>query len=113
MNMFQRRLRASIYAAFRDSSTPPSIEALATALEASREEVAAGLRALADEHCLVLVPGTESSEKESRDVLKNFNVPPLFDEVAVPAESRASRVGVWPAMINHVGPWDPVKGVAF
>jgi len=20
---------------------------------------------------------------------------------------------VWPAMINHVGPWDPVKGVAF
>ena len=60
MNRFQRRLRASIYAGFRDSSTPPSIEALSTALAASREEVAAGLRALADEHCIVLVPGTGS-----------------------------------------------------
>jgi DNA-binding transcriptional MocR family regulator len=60
VNRFQRRLRASIYAGFRDSSTSPSIETLATALEASREEVAAGLRALADEHCVVLVPGTGS-----------------------------------------------------
>jgi DNA-binding transcriptional MocR family regulator len=57
---FQRQLRASIYASFRDSSMAPSVEALSTALETSREEVAAGLRALADEHCVVLVPGTGS-----------------------------------------------------
>jgi hypothetical protein len=60
VNPFERRLRASIYAGFRDRSTPPSIEALSTVLEASREEVAAGLRALAEEHCVVFVPGTGS-----------------------------------------------------
>lgn len=53
-------MRASIYAGFRDSSTSPSIEALSAALEAPPQAVAAALRALEDEHCVVLVPGTGS-----------------------------------------------------
>ena len=60
MNELERQVRASVYASFRDSSTPPSVEALSTAVGASREEIASALRALADERCLVLVPGTES-----------------------------------------------------
>ncbi|MFI5374357.1 MAG: organomercurial lyase [Candidatus Rokuibacteriota bacterium] len=60
MNAFERRVRAAVYASFRDEAAAPSVAHLAADLDAPREEVGAALRALADLHCLVLVPGTES-----------------------------------------------------
>lgn len=60
MNEFERHVRAAIYASFRDRSRPPSAAELSDALAASPKEVSTALRNLADEHCLVLLPGTES-----------------------------------------------------
>jgi hypothetical protein len=60
MNEFERHVRASIYASFREQSRPPSIAELSNTLEASPEEISSALRNLAEEHCLVFVPGTES-----------------------------------------------------
>jgi hypothetical protein len=60
VNAFERQVRALVYTSLRNSSTPPSVKALADNLNASREDVVSALHALADEHCLVLVPGTES-----------------------------------------------------
>lgn len=60
MNDFERQVRASIYTSFREQSRPPSPSDLSDSLGASPEEVSAALRNLAEEHCLVLLPGTES-----------------------------------------------------
>ena len=60
MNDFERRVRASVYTSFRDRSRPPSAAELSDTLGASPGEASSALRNLADEHCLVLVPGTES-----------------------------------------------------
>jgi hypothetical protein len=60
VNPFERQLRASIYASFRDNSTPPTVATLASTLSASPGAVATALHNLADEHCIVLLPGTES-----------------------------------------------------
>ena len=54
MSPFQRRVRAAVYAWFRDEAGAPSIEDLACALGVPRDDVAMALRGLADEHCLVL-----------------------------------------------------------
>ena len=60
MNPFERRVRAAVYASLRDEAAAPSVVRLAADLGAPREDVAAALHRLADLHCLVLVPGTES-----------------------------------------------------
>jgi DNA-binding transcriptional MocR family regulator len=60
MNDFERRVRASIYNSFRDRSTPPSVRELSAALSAAEGAVSSALRNLADEHCIVLTPGTEA-----------------------------------------------------
>ncbi len=60
MNEFERHIRASVYASFRDRFRPPSAVGLSDTLGASPGEVSSALRNLAEEHCLVLVPGTES-----------------------------------------------------
>ncbi|HEX5531112.1 MAG TPA: organomercurial lyase [Methylomirabilota bacterium] len=60
MNAFERRVRAAVYASLRDEAAAPSVARLAADLGAPREDVAAALQRLADRHCLVLVPGTES-----------------------------------------------------
>jgi alkylmercury lyase-like protein len=60
LNVFERRVRAAVYASLRDEAAAPSLARLAADLGASREDVAAALHRLADLHCLVLVPGSES-----------------------------------------------------
>lgn len=60
MNDFERHVRAAVYASFRDKPRSLSVAELSDTLGASPEEVSSALRNLADEHCLVLVPGTES-----------------------------------------------------
>lgn len=60
MNPFERQVRAAIYASFRDDSTPPTTASLASALSASPAAVSTALHNLADEHCIVLIPGTEA-----------------------------------------------------
>lgn len=60
MNEFERHVRASVYASFREQSRPPSAAELSATLGASPGEVSSALRNLAEEHCLVFVPGTES-----------------------------------------------------
>ena len=59
MNDFECHVRAAVYASFRDQSRPPSAAELSDTLGASPREVSSALRNLAEEHCLVLVPGTE------------------------------------------------------
>ena len=54
MSPFQRRVRAAVYAWFRDGTAPPAIADLAATLDVGCEDVAGALRALADAHCLVL-----------------------------------------------------------
>jgi hypothetical protein len=49
-----------VYASFRDTSKSPTVQALADGTGASPEEAVSALHALADAHCLVLVPGGES-----------------------------------------------------
>ena len=60
MNRLERATRALVYASLRDTSKPPTVEALADGTGASPAEVVSALHALANEHCLVLVPGGES-----------------------------------------------------
>lgn len=49
-----------IYASFRDRSAPPSVAELADTLSVSQEAVSLAMRNLDGEHCIVLVPGTDS-----------------------------------------------------
>jgi alkylmercury lyase-like protein len=60
MDEFQRAVRAAVYTAFRDTSRPPTPDAIASALGARREIVVAALGALAAEHILVLRPDGET-----------------------------------------------------
>lgn len=60
MNPFERLVRAHVIRALRDTSAAPSSEDLASALGSTTDAVRAALHALADEHRLALVPGTES-----------------------------------------------------
>jgi len=60
VNPFERRVRASVYASFRDRAMPPSIAELSGMLGASHAEVSSALHSLAAEHCVVLVPGAVS-----------------------------------------------------
>lgn len=60
MNDFEREIRAAVYASFRDTSQPPAVEALVGITKSPTVEVVSALRALAEEHCLVLLPGGES-----------------------------------------------------
>ena len=54
MNDFQRRVRAAVYARFLDHGMAPSTAQLAGECGVTRKEIADALKALADEHCLVL-----------------------------------------------------------
>jgi hypothetical protein len=60
MNAFERQVRASVYASFRDRSAPPSVADIADTLGVSPAAVSSALRNLADERCIVLVPDTDS-----------------------------------------------------
>ena len=60
MDDFQRAVRAAVYTAFRDTTRPPPRDDVAAELGAPRETVVAALRALADEHILVLMPDGET-----------------------------------------------------
>jgi len=60
VNEFQRTVRAEVYRAFRDESVTPSAAELSHRLAAPEAQIVSALHALADEHCLVLLPGTDS-----------------------------------------------------
>ena len=60
MDDFQRAVRAAVYAAFGDTTRPPTPDELSSALGAPRETIVAALRALADEHILVVMPDGET-----------------------------------------------------
>lgn len=60
MNSFERFVRAAVIQTLRDTGRVPPKEALAESLGASASAVSAALHALADEHRLVLISGTDS-----------------------------------------------------
>lgn len=60
MTDFERDVRAAVYASFRDSTSAPSVDALSVSLGSGRDRIVAALHALAEEHCLVLLPDGES-----------------------------------------------------
>lgn len=60
MNAFERLVRASVIQSLRNTSRAPTTAALAVSLGESEYAVSAALRALADEHRLALIPGTDS-----------------------------------------------------
>jgi hypothetical protein len=60
VNSFERIVRASVIQTLRDFSRAPSPEKIASSLRATGSAVSSALRALADEHRLALIPGTDS-----------------------------------------------------
>jgi hypothetical protein len=60
VDTLERRVRASVIHSLRDTSRVPPTAAIAASLDESESAVSAALRALADEHRLVLIPGTDS-----------------------------------------------------
>ncbi|UFS72068.1 alkylmercury lyase family protein [Geomonas sp. RF6] len=60
MNDFERHVRAYVIQTLRDTSVAPSAATIASALGSSEGDVCLALQRLADEHRLVLLPGTES-----------------------------------------------------
>jgi hypothetical protein len=60
MNAFERQVRSSVYASFRDRSTSPAVADVADTLGAPLAAVSSALRNLAAERCIVLVPATDS-----------------------------------------------------
>lgn len=60
MTEFERRVRAQIMTTLRDTSAAPSHDDLASALNSTADAVRAALDALADQHRLALLPGTDS-----------------------------------------------------
>lgn len=60
MNAFERLVRSSVIQSLRDTSRAPAAAALAASLGESESAISAALRALADAHRLVLIPGTDS-----------------------------------------------------
>ncbi len=59
MDAFQRQVRATVIQTLRDSSEAPTAAAIGRLLGADESRVSAALHALADEHRLVLVAGTD------------------------------------------------------
>jgi hypothetical protein len=57
---FEREVGAAVYSSFVDDGVPPTIDALSLALGFGHSEIACALQALADEHCLALLPDRES-----------------------------------------------------
>jgi hypothetical protein len=60
VNDFERIVRGEVYRSFRDESAAPSVAELSRRVGAPEDHIVAALRALADEHCLVLLPGTDT-----------------------------------------------------
>jgi len=60
MSELERRVRAHVIKTLRDTSRAPSSETIASALGATTDAVRDALHALADEHRLVLFPGTDA-----------------------------------------------------
>ena len=60
MNSFERLVRVSVIQTFRDFSRVPSLAEIASALGTPEFAVSSALHALAGEHRLVLVPGSDS-----------------------------------------------------
>ena len=60
MNSFERLVRASVIQSLRDYSRVPSSAELASSLGAAESAVSSALHALAGEHRLALIPGTDS-----------------------------------------------------
>lgn len=58
MNAFERQVRATVIQTLCDTGEAPSASAIADTLGSSGSDVSAALHSLADEHRLVLVPGT-------------------------------------------------------
>ena len=59
MNTLERRVREAVIGGLRDSGRPPARPSIATPLGVSEAAVTVALRALAAEHRLVLLPGTD------------------------------------------------------
>lgn len=60
MNPFERLVRASVIQALRAFSRAPSSAEIAKCLGATESAASSALRALADAHRLVLIPGTDA-----------------------------------------------------
>jgi hypothetical protein len=60
VNSFERDIRAAVYKSFRQTSKPPTPDGLAESTASTLAGVVSALHALADNHCLVLLPGGES-----------------------------------------------------
>jgi hypothetical protein len=60
MNRFERLVRAAVIGTLRDTASAPLLAALAATLDAPESAITSALRALADAHRLVLIPGTDS-----------------------------------------------------
>ena len=58
--MLQRRIRAAVINMLADTARAPSAVSLSARLDLSEADVVGALHALADEHRLVLTPGTDS-----------------------------------------------------
>ena len=59
MDAFERRVRATVIQTLRDTGDAPTAAAIAGLLGSDESRVSLALGALADEHRLVLVPGTD------------------------------------------------------
>lgn len=59
MDMFERQVRATVIQALRDTGRAPSAGEMGELLDVDESRVSAALHSLADEHRLVLVPGTD------------------------------------------------------
>lgn len=59
MNDFERQVRATVFQALRDTGRPPSPSSIAGSLGALAADVTSALHSLADQHRLVLRPGTD------------------------------------------------------
>lgn len=59
MNEFDRLVRGHVIGALRDTAEAPSPDVVASALGSTKDAVRAALHALAGEHRLALLPGTD------------------------------------------------------
>ena len=59
MNQFERLVRFRVIQTLRDTARAPAVSTIADSVGASAAEVACALHALADEHRLALIPGTD------------------------------------------------------
>jgi len=59
LNDFERRVRAAVIQTLRETGGAPTAPEIADMLSSDGREVSAALHSLADQHRLVLVPGTE------------------------------------------------------